>query len=176
LSKKEYNGYCKKIKAKNGFLLEEAIMKTSRAVSIILVLLLVFSLFTGCGVHEATEKPRDIANEIKAFADSDIEWIELKKTETTNYFGFTDEKIVDSSVFLDTDEIKNNMIAVFFFEDKESLSKAVEAINKSLANGQAASEDMNKNELVMKKDQSVVVAVLSDNETVRKMLKEKGYR
>lgn len=151
-------------------------MKTSRAVSIILVLLIVFSLFTGCGVHEVTEKPREIANEIKAFADSDIEWIELKKTEITNYFGFTDEKIVDSSVFLDTDEIKNNMIAVFSFEDKESLQKAVEAINKSLANGQAATEKMTKNELVMKKDQSVVVAVLSDNETLRKMLKEKGYR
>ena len=68
------------------------------------------------------------------------------------------------------------MIAVFSFEDKESLQKAVEAINKSLANGQAATEEMTKNELVMKKGQSVVVSVLSDNETLRKMLKEKGYR
>ena len=151
-------------------------MKTSRVVNIILVLLLAFSLFTGCKAQEVTERPRDVANEIKSFADSDIEWIELEKSEIANYFGFTKEKIVDSAVFLDTDEIKNNMIAVFSFEDKGSLQKAVEAINKSLANGQAATEEMTKNELVMKKGQSVVVAVLSDNETLRKMLKEKGYR
>lgn len=158
-------------------------MRATKAISLMMLLFVFISIFAACQKEQTKDNPQELAYEIKTFADSDIEWIELKEDEISNYFAFYKKGVAEASVLLDKDDIKNNMIAVFSFQENGELSTAIEAIDKSLANDPGAQGDSTsdqseklKNRIVMKKGKTIVIAVLSDTEKLREDLKEKGYK
>lgn len=157
--------------------------KNSKLLSLVLLFCFLLGMFTACKKKEAEDTPYEVVKAIQKYADADAEWIELKSSEIKTRLGISEKGLIEGSAVINKDELKQDITAVFKFEDEKSKLLALEAIEKNLKAAETNLESANKtekakikNRLIMQKGNIVAVVVSGNKEKIEQMLKEKGYK
>ncbi len=151
---------------------------------ILCVLCIVFCVVmcAGCGEKTNPLSAKEVTDIIKSNNASDIVWTALRSTDISAYFGFSDEKVTELSVFINDDDEHYDMAAAFEFETSDDMRAVIEALNKSLITAKETFENVNnseatkiKNKLILKNDNMLVVVVSNNYEKIGKELANYGF-
>lgn len=136
----------------------------------------------GCGEKTNPLSAKEVTDIIKSNNASDIVWTALRSTDISAYFGFSDEKVTELSVFINDDDEHYDMAAAFEFETSDDMRAVIEALNKSLITAKETFENVNnseatkiKNKLILKNDNMLVVVVSNNYEKIGKELANYGF-
>lgn len=136
----------------------------------------------GCGENKGMLSAKEITDIIKSNNASDIVWTALTAEDISAYFGFSDEKVKELSVFINDDDEHFDIAAAVVFETSEDMLAVVEPLNKSLTAAEESFKNINAAEaekigqrLLFKNGNTLVVVVSNNHEKIAKALKEYNF-
>lgn len=136
-----------------------------------------------CTQEDKELSVKEITDIIKSYNDADIVWTSLEGEDISSYFGFTDEKIIKVSAFINDDDQHFDIAAAIQFETKKDMLAVMESLNKSLLaaensfkNSSSNETEKIRNKLILKDGSTLVVVVSSNHEKIEKELKDKGFQ
>ncbi len=146
---------------------------------IILSLVLFITLLAGCGSQAQLPSANELAEALKGFSSSSVNWVELDKTKTNSYFGFTDENLLAFKGYINDSEEHFDIVAVFKLEDmgkkKEIYDGIAQLTSNAGANYRIASEnEYNKinGHVIAEKEDFIILCIMDNYERIKKYLTE----
>ncbi len=106
-------------------------MKTIKYLSVFLCLLLIISLFSGCG-NDKNLTVKEIIGELERFCLADKETYQVTKSDIESIFNFDGDILKDYSIKISDSEEKYLCVALFTPSNKEGKQTIIEGINAHL--------------------------------------------
>ena len=128
----------------------------------------------GCGENKGMLSAKEITDIIKSNNASDIVWTALTAEDISAYFGFSDEKVKELSVFINDDDEHFDIAAAVVFETSEDMLAVVEPLNKSLTAAEESFKNINvaegqkiANKLLLKNGSTLVIVISNNYEKIK---------
>ena len=121
-------------------------MKTIKSLSVFLCLLLIISLFAGCG-NDKNLTVKEISGELERFCLADKETYQVTKSDIENIFNFDGDILKNYSIKISNSEEKYLCVALFTPLNKESKQTVIDGINSHLKLLSSSFEVLGGNEL-----------------------------
>lgn len=156
------------------------IMKTIKTISVFLCLLLIISLFAGCG-EEKNLTLKEISGELERFCLADKETYEVTKSEIENIFNFDGDVLKEYSIKISDSEEKYLCVALFTPAKKENKQTVIDGINSHLKILSSSFEVLRGNEqkkfqerLFYEYNDTLILVVADDYKKSKEYLEEIG--
>lgn len=148
-----------------------------KILKILLSLLLVVIIFSGCSARDELPSATQIAIDLKAYSADTVIWAELDKTKISSYFGFTDENISEFSGFVNDSEELFDIVAVFKLKDPSAKQEVLSGINFIVENTDNTFRIANKsvsdkiaNKIVAETDDLIILCIMDNYSQISKYL------
>ena len=151
---------------------------------ILCTLCIVLCVVSCVSCAQTTEKlsVKELTDIIKSNNASGIVWTALTSEDISAYFGFSDEKVKELSVFINDDDEHFDIAAAVVFETSEDMLAVVEPLNKSLTAAEESFKNINvaegqkiANKLLLKNGSTLVIVISSNYEKIKDELEKYDF-